>query len=179
MVAIVYTGEMIPFNQSWLAVEDIGRANATRGLIWLSSTLNGEEQPVFLHEYGRRYGNDTTIFDLSSTSVTQSYEKGDSIEGTVMQLLPANAADVYWGLDTDFAARLADQSASWEHVQNEYLNQVSVDDSWVSAVHYPDNIENHAFYQAYMNADGSFDYAFNILRPEGSLDLPMKMRLTD
>ena len=156
-----------------------------------------------------------------------------------MQLLPANAADVYWGLDTDFAARLADQSASWEHVQNEYLKNVaatvvddssvvvsdypividasltsdvlqtqltiesgkgighipviiknapaelqlrpelSVDDSWVSAVHYPDNIDIHAFYQAYMNADGTFDYAFNILRPEGSLDLPMKVRLTD
>ena len=156
-----------------------------------------------------------------------------------MQLLPAKAADIYWGLNTDFAARLADQSASREHVQNKYLKnvaaivvddcgvvvsdypividaaltsdvlktqltiesgkgirdipviiknapaglqlrpQLSVDDSWVSAVHCLDNIGNHAFYLAYMNADGSFDYAFNILRPEGSLDLPMKVRLTD
>ena len=54
-----------------------------------------------------------------------------------MQLLPANAADVYWGLDTDFAARLADQSPSWEHVQNEYLKNVAATVVDASIAGYP------------------------------------------
>ena len=126
-----YSSEPFIFNHGWFAVDDYtagadDTANATRGLIWLSSTLNDQPQDVFLHPYGRTWGASSTLFDLSGSSVTASYSAGDVIEGSVMQLLPADSTEVYWGTDDAFCTRLAVQTEPWEMVQDEYQYNIKM-----------------------------------------------------
>jgi hypothetical protein len=56
--------------------------------------------------------------------------------------------------------------------------QVYVDGQWVAAVENEAAYEAHAYYQGYFNADGSMDYAFNIIRPdELGFDESMQIRI--
>ena len=120
-----YKEPSLPFSSGWLAVNDLTTstghaANGYRGLIAMSSTLNGQPLETRLHPYGRTWGQSTTLFDLSSSSVRRSYAAGDVVEGKVGFILPAKSPAVYWGEDSEFSNRIASHSEPWQSVHDEY-----------------------------------------------------------
>lgn len=128
-----YKDGKFSFLDRWLASDDLvaldqNTAKATRGIIQRSSTLNGNDFPVFMHKYGRSWGSDKMLFDLAGESVEQSYSAGDVVEGEVEFILPAKQKENYWGADTEFAARLDTYTKPWESVFDEYRynNKLSV-----------------------------------------------------
>ena len=80
-----YKGDAIAMDGKWLSIEDETAnssdtpAQALRGLIPLSSTLNGEDFPLYVHKYGRSYGTNTVLLDFSSDLVGRSYSAGDVV----------------------------------------------------------------------------------------------------
>lgn len=67
-------------------------------------------------------------------------------------------------------------------VQNAAANQALYaqyyqDGAWVSAVQNSANVATHASYQGYLNADGTMDYVFNIIRPAVSLEDALIIRI--
>jgi hypothetical protein len=234
-----YTGSYY-FKNRWLAIADTyggsNEAMAYRGLIHRSATLNDASLTTYVHTYGNTWGDDTTLFDISAVSTSQSYSAGDVIHGEIEFVLPAQSSDNYWGYDDNFSERLADYSTPWEAVKDEYAyNSLAVEvangtlvkdypvtidasdstvlakftiaanegighipviiqnaeaglelrsqyqledsDSWEWAVESSSNIGDNAFYQGYLNADGTMDYVFNINRPADSLDQDMTIRV--
>ena len=59
-------------------------------MIPLSSTLNGSSLPLYLHRYGI---DSTMLFDLSGSSVNDSYSAGDVVKGEVEFILPPQHVD--------------------------------------------------------------------------------------
>ena len=123
----VYKGSPIPFEDQWLAVDDIFSiagpiaAKSRRGILSLSSTLNGNSFPLYLHTYGRSYGTNTILFDVSSDSVSRSYSAGNVVKGELEFILPPKAATNYWGSDTEFSTRLNSYGTNaWQAVADEF-----------------------------------------------------------
>lgn len=234
-----YKDAAFQFNNQWLAFDDVttyGTYTASRrGLISLSSTLNGNTLPVYMHRYGRSWGSpDRMLFDLSSSSVENSYAAGDVIEGELEFIMPPKSTSDYWGGDAEFINRLSSYgNNAWQAVYDEYrynleLNvtahvgtlernypvEVRADtDSHVAADvtfngggigHVPlvvrgvppdkqlvlqryvagdwvylesVNISDHDYYQGYLNADGTMDYAFSIQRLSLDLDEAWRVRV--
>ncbi|MCP4814046.1 MAG: hypothetical protein GY888_16185, partial [Planctomycetaceae bacterium] len=120
------------FDSRWLAIDDqttnTGHSpNGYRGLLSLSSTLNGAPFETYMHPYGRSWGRNTTLFDLSSSSVRRSYSAGDIIEGEVAFVLPAKSPAVYWGHDAEFSARIAGYDQAWNAVHDEFRYNRNLD----------------------------------------------------
>lgn len=127
----VYKGAPIPFDGKWLSIDDITGGNdparALRGIIPLSSTLNGSPFPLYIHKYGRSYGTPTMLFDLSSASVTRTYSAGDVVKGEVEFIMPPQHVDNYWGGDAELINRLTGYGAtSWEPVRDEMLHNLQM-----------------------------------------------------
>lgn len=55
--------------------------------------------------------------------------------------------------------------------------QVYANNQWNYAINDLDNVNKHASYQGYNNGDGTAAYAFNIIRPEGTLDQEILIRV--
>ena len=99
----------------WLSIDDISgqysnSAQALRGLIPLSSTLNGTAFPLHVHKYGRTYTSSTVLFDFSSDAVNRSYSAGDVVTGEIEFIMPPQHSDNYWGSDAELS-----RSAQFEH----------------------------------------------------------------
>jgi hypothetical protein len=132
-----YAAEKIPFNESWLLSDDascndrdVAIAYGRRALLHMSSTLNGEPFPVFIHPFSIGRSGDRVNFDLSADSVSRSYKAGDIIEGELEFILPAKTADDYWGDDQEFAARLkAAGSNPWKMAADEYAHNILMETS--------------------------------------------------
>ncbi|MEY3897704.1 MAG: hypothetical protein RLZZ214_3225, partial [Verrucomicrobiota bacterium] len=128
----VYKGAPIPFDGKWLSIDDITGGNepalALRGIIPLSSTLNGNSFPLYIHKYGRTYGASTMLFDLSSAFVTRSYSAGDVVKGEVEFIMPPQHVDNYWGGDAELINRLTGYGdTAWEPVRDEMLHNIQMD----------------------------------------------------
>ncbi|TCS38984.1 hypothetical protein [Reinekea marinisedimentorum] len=126
-----YTGDSYYFHKRWLAIDDTetssGDDSANRGIISLASTLNDTTKVPYLHTYGRTWGSDKTLFDLSGESTSESYKAGDVIEGKLEFIMPAESSSEYWGDDDDFADRLAAYENSWDAIQDEHIyNNMSI-----------------------------------------------------
>jgi hypothetical protein len=118
-----YTGAPIPFEQAWLALDDArcndGPVRARRGLLALSSKLNGEPFPIYLHTYALKRNH--TLLDMSSASVRRSYAAGDVVEGELEIILPPRTPGDYWGHDRAFETRLGSYGDNaWQAVYDEY-----------------------------------------------------------
>lgn len=124
-----YKGTPIPFNDRWLAINDVDWHGANRGIISLSSKLNGSPLPLYLHTYGRWYNNvPRMMFDLSSDSVNNSYAAGDVVEGEVEFIMPPNSNNDYWGGDAELINRLgAYGSTTWKLVNDEFIYNIEMD----------------------------------------------------
>lgn len=126
----VYRGAPIAFDDKWLSIDDtLGaveyEAQALRGIIPLSSTLNGSSLPLYLHRYGK---SSTMLFDLSGSSVTSSYSAGDVVTGEVEFILPPQHLSNYWGSDAELINRLtAYGETAWEPVRDELVHNVQMD----------------------------------------------------
>ena len=234
----VYKGSPIPFDGKWLSIDDItggsSPARALRGIIPLSSTLNGSPLPLHIHKYGRTWGASTMLFDLSSASVKRSYSAGDVVEGEVEFIMPPQHVDHYWGGDTELINRLTRYGDTrWEPVRDEMLQNIQMNVSMHAGSqlrNYPleiqpspsgnvladftihgggighipvvlknansglalkaqrwDNgswadlesvdIDNHTYYQALRNADGTTNYTFSVRRPTTDLDDTWRVRV--
>lgn len=129
----VYKGSAIPFANQWLAIDDVialdgSTGRARRGIISLSSTLNGSALPVYLHTYGRTWGSDRLLFDLSANSVTRSYSAGDVVKGELEFILPPKTPGDYWGTDAEFISRLESYGANaWQAVYDEFRYNARLD----------------------------------------------------
>ncbi len=126
-----YKGSPVPFDNQWLAIDDEscsnGRTKARRGIVSLTSTLNGRPFPLYLHAYGRSWGKPKMLFDFSSASVRRSYRAGDVVAGEVLFVLPPKTVDDYWGQDGEFRKRLAAYgNSAWQAVYDEYRYNVKV-----------------------------------------------------
>lgn len=124
-----YKGAPISFDGKWLSIDDtIGGghpAKAMRGLIPVSSTLNGSSLPLYLHTYGRTWGSSTMLFDLAGASVNNSYSAGDEVAGELELVLPPQHVDNYWGSDPELVNRLtAYGDTAWEPVRDELKHNV-------------------------------------------------------
>ena len=123
-----YSGSAIPFEHHWLAVDDtIHDAKEStpclsrRGLLSLNSTLNGAPFRTYLHPYGRSWGEDRILFDLSSESVRRSYSAGDVVAGELEFILPPRTPGDYWGADSAFASRLEGYAGNpWRAIADEF-----------------------------------------------------------
>ena len=127
-----YKEPSLPFSSGWIAINDLTTStghppNGYRGLIAMSSTLNGQPLETRLHPYGRTWGQSTTIFDLSSESVRRSYAAGDVVEGKLAFILPAKSPAVYWGEDNEFSNRIAGHNEPWQAVHDEYRYNSELD----------------------------------------------------
>ncbi|VGO12506.1 Arylsulfatase [Pontiella desulfatans] len=127
-----YKETPVQFNNQWLSIDDgmsydkVSRSR--RGLLNLSSTLNGSAFPLYMHTYGRSWGSDRMMFDFSANSVERSYSAGDVVEGEFEFIMPPNEASVYWGNDTEFASRLAGYgSNAWNAVHDEFRYNAKLD----------------------------------------------------
>ncbi len=143
-----YKGESIPFSNQWLAIDDEssdGTTKARRGIVSLTSTLNGNALPLYLHTYGRSWGAPRMLFDMSSESVSRSYRAGDVVAGELEFVLPPKTVDDYWGKDSEFKSRLASYGANpWQAVYDEYRynTQLSVTTHQGTLLgHYPVEIQ--------------------------------------
>lgn len=128
----VYKGAPIPFNDRWLVIDDDScadaEAKARRGLLSMSSTLNGEVLPVSMYTYGRSWDeDDRTLFDLSAHSVSRSYEAGDVVTGELEFILPPKVNDYYWGSDAELSSRLDTYTTPWQGVFDEFQYNVNVE----------------------------------------------------
>ena len=130
-----YKGAALAMDGKWLSIDDVTgdedarTARALRGMIPLSSTLNGEAFPLYLHRYGRSYGDHTMLFDLSSDSISRSYSVGDVVAGEIEFILPPQHIHHYWGEDSELRGRLtAYGDTAWEPVRDEmkYNTQMEV-----------------------------------------------------
>ena len=128
-----YRGAPIAFDDKWLSIDDYysGQGYSTkalRGMIPLSSTLNGSSLPLYLHRYGI---DSTMLFDLSGSSVNESYNAGDIVKGEVEFILPPQHVDDYWGSDAELINRLTAYGESgesaWEPVRDEFVHNVQLD----------------------------------------------------
>jgi autotransporter-associated beta strand protein len=234
----VYKGSPIPFDGKWLSIDDItgGKdpARALRGIIPISSTLNGSPLPLHIHKYGRTWGASTMLFDLSSASVTRSYSAGDVVEGEVEFIMPPQHVDNYWGGDAELINRLTGYGDTrWEPVRDEMLHNLQMNVSMHAGAllrNYPleiqpspsgnvladftihgggighipvvlrnaasglavkaqrwnngtwsdlesVDIDNHSYYQALRNVDGTTDYTFSIHRPSTDLNNAWRVRV--
>ncbi|UOG90781.1 MAG: cellulase family glycosylhydrolase [Candidatus Thiothrix sulfatifontis] len=119
------------FANRWLAIDDLTAAGSTaagstptpkanRGIIQRSSTLNGQDFPVFMHQYGRTWGSNRMFFDLAGESVSRSFRAGDVVEGEFEFILPPKQASNYWGSDDEFRNRLTAYTTPWQAVFDEY-----------------------------------------------------------
>ncbi|MCP4453887.1 MAG: hypothetical protein GY809_20695, partial [Planctomycetes bacterium] len=129
----VYKGAPIPFSNQWLAIDDDespdGRTKARRGILSTTSTLNGNDLPLYLHTYGRSWGQPRMFFDMSSESVDRSYAAGDVVAGELEFILPPKTVEDYWGSDNEFKGRLESYGDNaWQAVYDEcrYNIQLSV-----------------------------------------------------
>lgn len=128
----VYKGSPISFDNKWLSIDDVTGGNeaalAMRGIIPLSSTLNGGAFPLYIHKYGRTWGFTTMLFDLSSDSVNRSYSAGDVVEGEIEFIMPPQHVTNYWGGDAELTSRLtAYGDTAWEPVRDEFVQNVQMD----------------------------------------------------
>lgn len=125
-----YSGVKFEFDRVWLAIDDVScndrpDVTARRGLLSLSSTLNGRPFPGFMHLFGTTRGRETMLFDLSSDSTARSYSAGDVVAGELEFILPPKSIDDYWGPDREFADRLKSHSDNaWKLVADEYKYNV-------------------------------------------------------
>lgn len=131
----VYKGSPISFDGKWLSIDDTWTsANGgnpvwvMRGIIPLSSTLNGSAFPLYMHKYGRTWGDgNTMLFDFSSDSVSRSYSAGDVVEGEYELILPPQHVDNYWGGDAELINRLTVYGdTAWEPVRDEFVHNVQM-----------------------------------------------------
>jgi len=128
-----YKGDPILMNGQWLSIDDsFGNsgtvaAQALRGLIPLSSTLNGADLPLHLHKYGRSWGSrtPTMLFEFSADSVDRSYSAGDVVAGEIQFILPPQHVDNYWGSDGELETRLSNYGdANWQPVRDELVENI-------------------------------------------------------
>ncbi|MDF7808118.1 sulfatase [Pontiellaceae bacterium B12219] len=127
-----YKGTPVQFNNQWLSIDDVMSfdkvSRSRRGIINLSSTLNGNSFPLYMHTYGRSWGGDRMMFDFSADSVERSYSAGDVVEGEFEFIMPPTAASEYWGNDAAFASRLAAYGSNpWNAVHDEFRYNVEMD----------------------------------------------------
>lgn len=132
-----YKGSPIPFDGKWLSIDDTtggGKdAKALRGLMSLSSNLNGTPLPTYLHTYGRTWGSSTMLFDLAGSTVRDSYNAGDVVTGELAFVMPPQHRDNYWGGDNELINRLNQYGeTAWEPVRDEWLHNVQLDVSMES-----------------------------------------------
>jgi len=233
-----YKGSPIPFDGQWLSVDDTTAGSQTalsmRGIIPLSSTLNGNPLPLHIHKYGRSWGAATMLFDLSADSVTRSYAAGDVVEGEVEFIMPPQHVDHYWGGDSELINRLSGYGdTAWEPVRDEMLHNLQMavtmhegtllrnypleiqaastgnvladftiagggvghvpvvikdagsglalkaqrwdDGTWVNLESV--DIDNHTYYQALQNSDGTTDYTFSVHRLSMDLEEAWRVRV--
>ena len=130
-----YKGDPISMDGKWLSIDDLSgnsggtAAQALRGLIPLSSTLNGANLPLHLHKYGRAWGSRTPsmLFDFSADLVGRSYYAGDVVAGEIQFILPPQHVDNYWGSDGELIARLSSYGdAKWEPVRDELVENIQM-----------------------------------------------------
>jgi hypothetical protein len=126
-----YKGEPIPFANQWLAIDDEessdGRTKARRGIVSMTSTLNGSDLPLYLHTYGRSWGQPRMFFDMSSKSVQRSYVAGDVVVGELEFILPPKTVEDYWGSDNEFRSRLKSYGDNaWQAVYDEYRHNIQM-----------------------------------------------------
>ena len=119
------------FYDRWLAIDDATTGSydcfSRRGMLWRKSTLNGSDFTPWFHTYGRTWGSDKLLFDLSADSVSRSYSAGDVVEGQIEFIMPAKSTDLYWGEDSEFNGRLGSYTNPWQAAYDEYrYNQLSV-----------------------------------------------------
>ena len=236
----LYTAKF-PFNNQWIAIEDLitgkDTTKSNRGIIWRKSKLNGLDFDLYAHVYGRTWGRDTSLFDISGESTNQAYYAGNVIEGEIEYIMPAKSKKYYWGSDSHFYSRLSQYTKPWMLTEQEFVynnfnalvtgaivnNQYPIDvdanvgnldvhiiipeskgvghipvilrnvdpgkviyahvfedGEWNPAAKTYSNYLNHSYYQAYLNASGSKDYVFNIIRPESlPFEESLKIRITE
>ncbi len=134
-----YKGDPILMDGKWLSIDDSfgdsnnNAAQALRGMIPLSSTLNGADLPLHLHKYGRKWGSSTVLFEFSADSVVRSYSVGDVVAGEIQFILPPQHVDNYWGSDGELIARLSgygdgdgDGDANWKPVRDELVENIQM-----------------------------------------------------
>ena len=130
-----YKGASISMDGKWLSIDDLSSssgsfaAQALRGLIPLSSTLNGADLPLHLHKYGRKWGGrtPTVLFEFSADSVGRSYSAGDVVAGEIQFILPPQHVDNYWGSDGELIARLSSYGdANWQPVRDELVENIQM-----------------------------------------------------
>ena len=132
-----YKGDPVAMDGKWLSIEDeTGNSGGTpayalRGLIPLSSTLNGDNFPLHVHNYGRSWGGNNALFDFSSDSVKRSYQAGDVVTGEIEFIMPPKHSDSYWGGDTELINRLAvynvgEDDATWQTVRDELVANIGM-----------------------------------------------------
>ena len=128
-----YKGNSILMDDKWLSIDDLfgnsgnNAAQALRGLIPLSSTLNGGDLPLHLHKYGRTWGSSTVLFEFSADSVGRSYSAGDVVAGEIQFILPPQHVDNYWGSDGELIARLSSYGdANWQPVRDELVENIQM-----------------------------------------------------
>ncbi|MFC5051616.1 carbohydrate-binding protein [Rubritalea spongiae] len=120
-----YKGAPMFFKDRWLSIDDTTTggghtASYHRGIIPLSTTLNGSSFTPYMHTYGRNSSTDKLLFDLSAQAVDRSYAAGDTVEGEIAFLMPAKDTSDYWGGDTEFSGRLSSHTQPWEAVYDEF-----------------------------------------------------------
>ena len=130
-----YKGDSISMDDKWLSIDDLSSssgsyaAQALRGLIPLSSTLNGADLPLHLHKYGRKWGGRpaTVLLEFSADSVVRSYSAGDVVAGEIQFILPPQHVDNYWGSDGELEARLSGYGdANWQPVRDELVENIQM-----------------------------------------------------
>ena len=129
-----YKGDPISMDDKWLSIDDlfgnsgIYPAQALRGLIPLSSTLNGNSFPLYLHQYGRTWGDSSMLFEFSADSLGRSYSAGDVVAGEIEFILPPQHRDNYWGSDGELISRLSGYGdTNWEPVRDELVENIQMD----------------------------------------------------
>ncbi|MDQ8183290.1 carbohydrate-binding protein [Pelagicoccus sp. SDUM812005] len=120
-----YVDTPLLFDSRWLSIDDTttfggDTCYANRGILSLSSKLNGASLQSHMHRYGRTWGDDRMQFELSANSVSRSYSAGDVVEGEIEFIMPAKTAADYWGDDAEFQSRLASYSNNWSAVHDEF-----------------------------------------------------------
>ncbi len=126
-----YKGTAIPFSSQWLTIGDVassdGNTKARRGIVSMTSTLNGNDLPLYLHTFGRSWGQPRMFFDMSSESVQRSYAAGDVVTGELEFILPPKTLDDYWGTDREFKGRLASYGDNpWQAVHDETRHNIQM-----------------------------------------------------
>jgi hypothetical protein len=126
-----YFDRPIRFKKAWLMIDDLraGKGEdpgAYRGLLALSSELNGTPQPVFLHLYcpnGRQ-----VLFDMGFEKRNLSYAAGDRVSAELEFIMPAKCMENYWGQDREFASRLKTIGTNvWQAVADEFRYNVQLE----------------------------------------------------